>query len=108
MVRREDWAEPSLAARREERRLGIAMAAMMPMIATTMSSSINEKPFWFLLVISFICSLRDKLVCLWFPFGATGLVSNEQPQRAICHAGLSQRPCQRNELIEQDENLTKS
>src|SRR6185503_9245832 len=62
MVRSEDWAEPSFAARREARRLGIAMAAMMPIIATTMSNSISEKPFWFLFVISFICSLRDKLV----------------------------------------------
>jgi hypothetical protein len=44
MVRSEDWAEPSFAARREARRFGIAMAAMMPMIATTISSSINEKP----------------------------------------------------------------
>src|SRR5258705_6939724 len=34
---------------------------MMPIIATTMSNSISEKPFWFLFVI-FICSLRDKLV----------------------------------------------
>src|SRR5437868_4403227 len=51
MVRREDWAEPSLAARREARRLGIAMAAMMPIIATTIRSSINEKPSWRLLVM---------------------------------------------------------
>src|SRR5919206_4670625 len=44
MVRRLDWAEPSLAARREARRLGMAIAAMMPMIATTISSSMSEKP----------------------------------------------------------------
>src|ERR1051325_4567590 len=37
-------AEPSLAARLEERRLGMAMAAMMPMIATTIKSSMSEKP----------------------------------------------------------------
>jgi hypothetical protein len=40
-----DNAEPSLAARREARRFGIASEAMMPMMATTISSSIKEKPF---------------------------------------------------------------
>src|SRR5215213_7010998 len=46
MVRRAEIADASLAARREARRLGIAMAAMMPIIATTISSSMSEKPFW--------------------------------------------------------------
>src|SRR2546427_12584294 len=31
-------------------RFGMAMAARMPMIATTISSSIRVKPFWFLLI----------------------------------------------------------
>jgi hypothetical protein len=44
MVRNEYCAEPSFAARLEARRLGIAMAAIIPMIATVISSSINEKP----------------------------------------------------------------
>jgi hypothetical protein len=44
MVRKLPIAEDSLAARREARRFGIAMAAMMPMIATTIKSSINENP----------------------------------------------------------------
>src|SRR5688572_1384282 len=52
-------AEPSLAARREASRLGIAIAAMMPMIATTIRSSINEKPSWRLVVIRVWCSLKD-------------------------------------------------
>jgi hypothetical protein len=30
-------------------RLGIAMAAMIPMIATTINSSIRVKPLWFLM-----------------------------------------------------------
>jgi len=34
-----------LAAMRARNRFGIAIAAMMRMIATTMSSSIREKPF---------------------------------------------------------------
>ena len=55
----EDWAEPSLAARLEASRLGIAIAAIMPMIATTMRSSINEKPAWPLFVfISFMVLLK--------------------------------------------------
>jgi hypothetical protein len=37
----------------------MAMAAMMPMIATTISSSMSEKPFWPLFCcISFWCSLE--------------------------------------------------
>jgi hypothetical protein len=45
MVLIEEVAEPSFAARREASRLGIAMAAMIPIMATTISNSINEKPF---------------------------------------------------------------
>src|SRR5260221_173368 len=59
-------AEPSLAARREARRLGIAMAAMMPMIATTMSNSIKEKPCWRLFVFISLMLLKKffEFVCL--------------------------------------------
>src|SRR5262249_42315485 len=38
-------AAASFAETRARRRLGMAMAAMMPMIATTISSSISVKPF---------------------------------------------------------------
>jgi hypothetical protein len=44
MVRNEYCADPSFAALLEARRLGTAMAAMIPMTATVISSSINEKP----------------------------------------------------------------
>src|SRR5690348_1905857 len=37
---------------RERSRLGIAMAAMIKMIATTISNSISEKPFCFFLIFS--------------------------------------------------------
>ena len=37
----------SFAETRARSRLGIAIAAMMPMIATTISSSMRVKPFWF-------------------------------------------------------------
>src|SRR5687768_14064287 len=54
-------AEPSLAARFEAKRLGIAMAAIMPIIATTIKSSIREKPSWRFVFISYSCSL-EKVV----------------------------------------------
>src|ERR1700719_1611469 len=45
MVRIEATAEDSLAAIRARSKLGIAIAAMIRMIATTIRSSIREKPF---------------------------------------------------------------
>src|SRR5579862_7050031 len=50
MERSEPTAEASFAAMRERSRFGIAMAAMIRMIATTISNSISEKPFCFLMV----------------------------------------------------------
>src|SRR5580698_9499087 len=47
MVRMELTADDSLAAIRARNRFGIAMAAMIRMIATTISNSISEKPFCF-------------------------------------------------------------
>src|SRR5436853_5383959 len=47
MVRTEPTADASLAAIRERSKFGIAMAAMIRMIATTISNSISEKPFCF-------------------------------------------------------------
>jgi hypothetical protein len=44
MVRTEETADDSLAAIRARMKLGIEMAAMTRMIATTSSSSINENP----------------------------------------------------------------
>src|SRR5882762_4438249 len=46
-MRREATAEASLARMRERRKLGIAIAEMIKMTATTRSSSIREKPFCF-------------------------------------------------------------
>jgi hypothetical protein len=45
MERKEPTADASLAAIRERSRFGIAIAAMIRMMATTIRSSINEKPF---------------------------------------------------------------
>src|SRR6267143_1137703 len=46
-MRSEATAEASLARRRERRKLGIAMAEMIKMTDTTISSSIREKPLCF-------------------------------------------------------------
>jgi hypothetical protein len=43
----DDWFAAILA----RMRFGIAMAAMIKMIATTISNSINEKPFCLLIII---------------------------------------------------------
>src|SRR5271168_1759826 len=45
MVRIEPTAEASFADMRERRRFGMAIAAMMRIIATTISNSMREKPF---------------------------------------------------------------
>src|SRR5579862_5139490 len=47
-VRKEATAEASFAAIFERSRFGIAIAAMINMIATTINNSMSEKPFSFL------------------------------------------------------------
>jgi hypothetical protein len=51
MVRIEATAEASLAAILDRIKLGIAIAAMIKIIATTMSNSISEKPFCLLRIV---------------------------------------------------------
>src|ERR1700685_1929189 len=53
MVRIEATADDSLAAMRARSRFGIAIAAMIRMMATTISSSISEKPFCFFILLYF-------------------------------------------------------
>jgi hypothetical protein len=50
MVRTAPTADDSLAAIFERSKFGMAMAAMIRMIATTISNSIREKPFCFLML----------------------------------------------------------
>jgi hypothetical protein len=53
MTRSAAKAEASFAARFEDKRLGTAIAEMMPIMATTRRSSISEKPLlslWDLMV----------------------------------------------------------
>src|SRR5579859_113988 len=53
MVRIDATADDSLAAMRARSKFGIAIAAMIRMIATTISSSISEKPFCLRILKSF-------------------------------------------------------
>src|SRR6267142_3555165 len=46
ITRREATAEASLARRRDLRKLGTAMVAMIRITATTRSNSIKENPLW--------------------------------------------------------------
>src|SRR6266850_1873418 len=59
MVRREPTAEASFAAIRDRRRFGMAMAAMIRMIATTISNSIREKPFCFFMMLDLLEKFYD-------------------------------------------------
>src|ERR1700732_4685659 len=71
MVRSEAPAEESLAAIRARIRFGIAIAAMIRMMATTISSSISEKPFCFR--ISFFPSYLSSLD-VWVTDDAVGMI----------------------------------
>src|ERR1700722_15520219 len=61
IVRIEPTAEASLAAIRDRSRLGIAIAAMIRMIATTINNSISEKPFSFFLMISLYYDVLNEV-----------------------------------------------
>src|SRR5207245_775374 len=50
MVRTEPTADDSLAAIFERSKFGMAIAAMIRIIATTISNSIGEKPFCFVII----------------------------------------------------------
>src|SRR5580693_9092329 len=60
MVRSEPTAEPSSAAILAPIRLGMAMAAMIRMIATTISNSISEKPLFFRIPASSLRPSRSR------------------------------------------------
>src|SRR5205807_7662250 len=58
MVRTVAAEDDSLAAMRARSKFGIAIAAMIRMIATTISNSINEKPFCFRISFSLFSDLK--------------------------------------------------
>src|SRR5207249_7379552 len=90
--------EPSLALFCIAMRLGIAIAARMPMITTTIISSINVKPF-----VSRIMSgppgcgrrVRDGRGQMHGPYQAAGIPAREKPHR---DAGAPGRRRDRNVL----------
>jgi len=57
-VRKEPTADDWFAAMRERSRLGMAMAAMIRMIATTIKSSISENPLELFLIKSSVAIYR--------------------------------------------------
>src|SRR6266478_3100928 len=61
MVRTEATADDSLAAIRARSKFGMAIAAMIRMIATTISNSISEKPFCFRISFSLFSDLKFGL-----------------------------------------------
>src|SRR4029077_7204895 len=65
MVRMDATADDSLAAMRARSKFGIAMAAMIRMIATTISSSISEKPFCFRISICPLVRSECVLEICW-------------------------------------------
>src|SRR5580658_5927631 len=56
----EPAADESLAAIRARSKLGMAMAAMTRMIATTIRSSISEKPFCFGMAVMSVCCIGRR------------------------------------------------
>src|SRR5258708_1169093 len=81
MVRTEATAEASLAAILDRIKLGIAIAAMIKIIATTMSNSMSEKPFCLLRMC--IESLLENLYCQSTAPIPAGLVPTQNPLRIV-------------------------
>src|ERR1700730_2955398 len=81
MARTDPIAEASLPDMRARSRPGTAIAAMMPMIATTISSSMRVKPL-VLRIFSFIFCLLQKELGDHLPSGLFGSRCNhlEQPR----------------------------
>src|ERR1700694_2557955 len=64
IIRTEAAAEESLADMRARMRFGIAIAPMIRRMATTMSNSINEKPFCFLIERALLFSFESMCTVL--------------------------------------------
>ena len=77
IVRIEPTAEASLAAIRDRSKFGIAMAAMIKMIATTISNSISQKPFCFSFIVA---PFESNLEC--FPRGTHRYSAPDVPNRS--------------------------
>src|SRR5256885_2216305 len=84
MVRTELTADDSLAAMRARSRFGMAIAAMIRMMATTISNSISEKPFCFRIWIYLTLPVNVSLIF-------SGAINFDQAGfvRCICRATLT-------------------
>src|SRR5690349_7081586 len=82
MLRTEPTAEDSLAAILARSRFGMAIAAMIKMIATTISNSINEKPFCLrILVLSlFSCFFESSVSATRWQYLRTCLANHSSYQ----------------------------
>src|SRR5450755_4312905 len=85
MVRIELTEDDSLAAIRARSKFGMAIAAMIRMIATTISNSINEKPFCFPISISppLYIGYRCDMVC-WGGLPPPTLEASETSKHEPC------------------------
>jgi hypothetical protein len=72
IVRSDPTADASFAAILERSRLGMAIAAMIKMIATTINSSIREKPFCLFLFRIKVSFIKVSLKSLKVIDGRTG------------------------------------
>src|SRR5690349_19870112 len=97
MVRSELTAEDSLAAMRARNRLGMAMAAMIRIIATTIKSSISENPFFFFKSFSSLVGARPH--DSWFAVGQPLFEEAESPENSTTN-----RSC----LGEEERQVDKS
>src|ERR1035441_7849026 len=78
-VRSEATAEASLAAILERSKFGIAIAAMIKIIATTISNSINEKPFCLFRILIAPIGIIENLSLLYIQcFTSNNRTPNEQ------------------------------
>src|SRR5262249_4541737 len=82
MVRMVLAADDSLAAMRARSRFGIAIAAMIKMIATTISNSISDKPFCFR-ILFFPQSLVNGQKSFFITTDPLKIIAILRPQRQV-------------------------
>src|SRR5271156_6345378 len=88
-VRPEPTADDWLAAMRARSKFGIAIAAMIRMIATTISSSISEKPFCFR--ISFFPSLSGSFEFLVTNDSVVTIIALASPKAQVTFVPIAFR-----------------
>src|SRR6185295_8576648 len=87
IARSEPIADASLPDMRARRRPGTAIAAMMPMIATTMSSSISVKPLFERIFMS-VLSSKGRLRVVWIATGPVFRGVHALPEQPRCQSSI--------------------